>query len=131
MEDAMTCDEYKELASAWFDAEEWDAFPELLKHVAECERCRLFLARLPRQSRLVHELHLPDATASNQVDASSEFPPLYRFLRGHIRAPLAAAAAIILVLLTLAVEQNLTATSSHDHNEWETNISLDRTGGRR
>jgi hypothetical protein len=132
MEDAMTCEAYRQIASAWFDGEEeGDAFPQLLRHVAECGRCSEFMGSLPRQTRLVGQLRGDnEETVPGSADAG-EPQETYGFFTARIRAPLAAAAAIILVLITLAVERSLSTHEREATAGWRVETALEPAGGQR
>jgi predicted anti-sigma-YlaC factor YlaD len=108
MEDTMTCAEYREYTSAWFDGEATDAsFEDLVGHVHHCVHCRAFMSRLPRQAALLKEI--PGAgtafTPLKPDHKEEETQPSFAFFNFNV--PMAIAAAILLVILTLAIEQNI------------------------
>lgn len=115
----MTCAEYREYTSAWFDGEVSDAaFEELVGHVHHCETCRSFLSRLPRQAAMLRVIpgagsafaSLEHAGAGEGIRKASAF--------STFNAPLAVAAGIILIIMTLAVESNLAERSSEREDQW-------------
>jgi predicted anti-sigma-YlaC factor YlaD len=109
MEDTMTCAEYREYTSAWFDGEVTDvAFQELIGHVHHCVHCRSFMSRLPRQAAMLKEIPgAGTAFASLKLDHKEEqAQPSFSFF--NLNVPMAIAAAILLVILTVAIEQNMT-----------------------
>ena len=104
----MTCAECKELISAWFDGElEGDLFPQILRHAGECDSCRAFMTRLPRQVQLVRTSREDLATQAMIEHDRGDFFSAKGFVNSYIRTPLAAAAAIILIILTLATERTI------------------------
>lgn len=104
----MTCAEYREYTSAWFDGEAIEAsFEDLVGHIHHCVQCRAFMSRLPRQAALLREI--PGAGTAfaslKQQDAEGQERGLFALPGFNI--PMAIAAAIILIVLTVAVEQNV------------------------
>jgi predicted anti-sigma-YlaC factor YlaD len=108
MEDTMTCAEFREYTSAWFDGEATDAsFEELVGHVHHCVHCRSFMSRLPRQAAMLREIPgAGTAFASLKPDHKQEREQT-SFAFFNFNGPMAIAAAIVLVILTIAIEQNL------------------------
>jgi predicted anti-sigma-YlaC factor YlaD len=108
MEEPMTCEECKLRASAWFDGEEdGQTFVRILQHLSGCASCSSFLGALPRQSSLLRdcreEYQNIHTEGSDHVPIETETS----FFTSYVRAPLAAAAAIILVVISLALEHGL------------------------
>lgn len=100
----MTCNEYREATSAWYDGEEAGIlFADLLEHVRACAVCRHYMAHLPAQAALLrrHPLPVEDLQRGSGISLQKGLTG-YRF-----NAPLAVAAAIILVIMTLAIQGNL------------------------
>jgi predicted anti-sigma-YlaC factor YlaD len=126
----MTCVEYKELISVWFDGElEADEFSHLLDHVSQCAGCRPFMEHLPRQVRLVYALRSARVPSEPLEAERALFPTATRFLDSHIRAPIAIAAAIILVVLTIAIERTLSDRGRDHFEEWGSAPSAEQTRG--
>jgi predicted anti-sigma-YlaC factor YlaD len=124
----MTCDECKEQTSIWFDGElEGDSLPQILRHAGECDSCRAFMSRLPRQVRLVRtareDLATPTTIATDRRDIFSA----KGFVNSHIRTPLAAAAAIILIILTLAIERTISDRAQDRLQEWGSMPSVEQS----
>jgi len=108
MEDAMSCEEFREAASAWFDGEgAEEAFEGITAHLSTCENCRLFVGGMPRQARLVRQLRDDPPGEPGYHPNREQFLEERGFFTSYIRAPLAAAAAIILVVMSLAVDHVL------------------------
>jgi len=104
----MTCQEYREEASAWFDGESGpQAFEHLVMHAHDCASCREFLGRMPGQSALLRRY------PSMIGETSLQYPARQRSTQYRFNAPLAVAAAIMLVILTIAVQGNLQGRSGY------------------
>ncbi len=105
----MTCQDYRAMASVWFDGES-DAheFDDLVEHLHGCPTCRAFLGRIPRQSAALRSFPAGLGTGVHDHAAPRGFASY------SLNAPLAVAAAIILVILTIAVQGNLRGTSAYD-----------------
>ena len=106
----MTCNEYREATSAWYDGEVAGMeFADLIEHVHACPACSHYMAHLPGQAALLRRHAVP--VREPQIGAGMLGP---RGLFGdRFNAPLAVAAAIILVILTVAIQGNLQGRPSH------------------
>jgi predicted anti-sigma-YlaC factor YlaD len=107
----MTCHDYREATSVWYDGEQAGMdFTTLLAHVHACTACREYMARLPRQAALLRRYPVPAGDAPGASALSEQ----KRFTGYRLNAPLAVAAAIILVILTVAIQGNLQGRPAYD-----------------
>jgi predicted anti-sigma-YlaC factor YlaD len=107
----MTCHDYREATSVWFDGEQGGIeFTELLAHVHGCEGCRAYMGRLPGQASLLRRYPVPVIDGHTGSGA-----PEQKGIAGYrLSAPVAVAAAIILVILTVAIQGNLQGRPAYD-----------------
>ena len=124
----MTCHDYREATSAWYDGEKAGIqFTDLLEHVQVCPECRHFMARLPGQAALLRR-H-PDPVGGAQMGSGMRSPK--SLFGDRFNAPLAVAAAIILVILTVAIQGNLQGRPTYDPGYSEQRVTMQHPAGGR